>query len=188
MVLSVVYAQKGMIAYVDVDSVVALLPEFQTAREKLQKYAMELQETFNQMVDEYNKKLREFQEKGDQMSELKRNMLAEDIANLEKKIQEFQTKGQQEVQKKQIELLQPLIENAKKIIIEVAKSQGYKYVLEKGVVIYAPEGDDIFPLVKKRIEAMKQEAEKNKDKGGSEVGGSESKSGSSSSQGGSKKQ
>ncbi len=152
-----VFAQKGKTGYVAIDSVIVLLPEYKTAQEEVQKYAIELQNTFDELVKEYNKKQQEFQEKGETLPKIKKDMLLDDLSNLEKKIQDFQSKGYQELQKKQQEVLMPLVKRAKEIVAEVAKEHGYRAVFDVGAVIYMADGEDILPLVKEKIEKMKKE-------------------------------
>jgi len=76
------------------------------------------------------------------------------LTDLEKRISDFQTNAQNDLQKKQDELLNPIIEKAKNAINEVAKENGYTYILDSsvgGVVLYTVSNDDILPLVKKKL-------------------------------------
>ena len=58
---------------------------------------------------------------------------------------------QQKVQEKSQELIVPIRAKAFDVIKAVAKEAGYSYVLEAGSVLVGPPGDDILPLVKKKM-------------------------------------
>lgn len=151
--LVILFAQKtGKIGYVQIDSVIVNLSEYSQAQQEIQNHAIELQKIFDEMTQEYQKKLKQLQEEGETMGKLKKEMLAEDIANLEKKIQDFQTRGQQELQKKQVELLEPLIKRARELIAEVAKEFGYKMIFEKSALLYPGDAEDILPIVIQKIQ------------------------------------
>jgi outer membrane protein len=76
-----------------------------------------------------------------------------EIADLEERIRNFQTTAQESLQKKQSELLEPMMTKAKKSVEEVAKENGYKYVIDssQGMLLYADASDDIMALVKKKM-------------------------------------
>jgi outer membrane protein len=79
------------------------------------------------------------------------------IANKEKmkkllvELQGFEQSYQQQMQQKQEELMAPVAQKANQLISEVAKANGYAYVFRKEALIVSPEGDDILPLVKKKL-------------------------------------
>ena len=61
--------------------------------------------------------------------------------------------AQADYQKKSAELSKPVYEKAKKAIDQVAKDNGYKYVLDTstGLVLYSEPTDDIISLVIKKL-------------------------------------
>ena len=81
------------------------------------------------------------------------------IANKEKmkkllvELQGFEQSYQQQMQQKQEEMMAPVAQKANQLISEVAKANGYAYVFRKEALIVSPEGDDILPLVKKKLGA-----------------------------------
>ena len=68
-------------------------------------------------------------------------------------LQGFEQSYQQQMQQKQEELMAPVAQKANQLISEVAKANGYAYVFRKEALIVSPEGDDILPLVKKKLGA-----------------------------------
>jgi outer membrane protein len=81
------------------------------------------------------------------IKDLKRN----DLIALYQKVQGWNQTMQQLVQAKSQELIVPIRNKAYETIKIVAKEAGYSYVLEEQAVLVGPPGDDILPLVKKKL-------------------------------------
>ncbi|MGB0177823.1 MAG: OmpH family outer membrane protein, partial [Owenweeksia sp.] len=65
-------------------------------------------------------------------------------------------KAQEDLQQKQVELLTPIIEKATKAVQDVAKENGFTYILDsspsKAVVIFAADNsEDVMPKVKAKL-------------------------------------
>jgi outer membrane protein len=58
--------------------------------------------------------------------------------------------AQEEITKKRDEKLKPILEKAKKAIVEVANANGYTYIIEAATLVVA-NGTDIMPLVKTKL-------------------------------------
>jgi outer membrane protein len=86
------------------------------------------------------------------MSDLIRQTKEKEITDLQQRIQAFQASADQDLQNKQQELFNPLIQKIKDAITAVGKENGYNYILDvgTGAVVYY-QGDDIMPLVKKKL-------------------------------------
>ena len=67
------------------------------------------------------------------------------------RIQQFQTSAQEAIQQREAELMEGLVKIAKKAISEVATENGYVYVFDAAVLLHKPDGDNILPLVKKKL-------------------------------------
>ncbi|MDB9882781.1 OmpH family outer membrane protein [Bacteroidia bacterium] len=79
---------------------------------------------------------------------------SQEVENLQKQYQELQQRANEELQKKQQELLTPLLDKVKKTIAEVAKVNGYAYVMdttEGSGIIYSDSSFDLMPLVKAKL-------------------------------------
>ena len=57
----------------------------------------------------------------------------QELNEMQNSIREYNQTATQDVQKKQEELMRPIIEKARNIIQEVARSKGYDYVLDSTV-------------------------------------------------------
>ncbi len=70
--------------------------------------------------------------------------MGQDLSGEEERIQ-------QQLQQRQQELLGPINKKAYEAVQAVAKENGYGYVFEKEALLVAPPGDDILPLVAKKL-------------------------------------
>jgi outer membrane protein len=145
------FAQK--IGHINSQDLLLLMPERKQAETTIQEYAKQLESQLAAMNNDYEAKIQEYQAKESAMTDLIKQDKAKEISDLENRIKSFQQSAQESLQKKEQELLQPMIDKAKKAISEVAKENGYKYILDTslGIVLYQEESDNIMPLVKKKL-------------------------------------
>lgn len=149
-----VFGQKTVkIGHINSNELLSAMPERTQIQKDLETYATDLRTTLETMRKEYETKIKDFQGKQDVMTEVIKNSKIKEITDLEKRITEFQQTAEADLQKKEEELLQPVIDKAKEAINAVAKEGSYTYVLDSsvGVVLYSIDGDDILPLVKKKL-------------------------------------
>jgi outer membrane protein len=146
-----VYAQK--FGYIDTNELLASMPEKSNAETQIQNYAKELEAQLKTMSGEFDTKVADYQSKAATMTEAIKKTKEKEIMDLQERIKEFQASAQGEIERKEKELLQPMIEKAKKAIEEVAKENKFTYIFDSGVgvLLYKPEGDDIMPLVRKKL-------------------------------------
>ncbi|OFZ01057.1 MAG: hypothetical protein A3K10_01490 [Bacteroidetes bacterium RIFCSPLOWO2_12_FULL_31_6] len=153
-VSTTVFGQKTVkIGHINSNELLSAMPERTKIQKDLETYATDLRTTLETMRKEYEVKIKDFQGKQDVMTEVIKNSKIKEITDLEKRITEFLQTAEADLQKKEEELLQPVIDKAKEAINTVAKEGAYTYILDSsvGVVLYSVEGDDILPLVKKKL-------------------------------------
>jgi len=147
-------AQKGTkVGHINSNDLLTAMPERTAVQKELEEYANQLKVTLDAMSKEYEAKVTDFQSKQDVMTDIIKDNKIKEITDLEKRIKEFQQTAEADLQKKEQDLLQPIIDKAKTAINDVAKENGYTYVLDSsvGVVLYSVETDDILPKVKKKL-------------------------------------
>ena len=146
------------IAHLSFDSLVSVMPETKLATEAAQKYLKGLEEEMLAMKTEFETKYKKYLDEEATLPEMVKKSKMEDLQQLQGRIQDFQNQAQNEYQKKQMEVMAPIIKKARKGIQEVAKENGYKYILDNasqgGAVLYSEASDDVFALVKKKLDAM----------------------------------
>lgn len=147
-------AQKGIkVGHINSNDLLSAMPERTVVQKELEDYAGQLKVTLDAMRKEYETKVGDFQAKQDVMTDVIKENKIKEITDLEKRIGEFQQTAEADLQKKEQTLLQPIIDKAKTAINDVAKEDGYTYVLDSsvGVVLYSVEGDDLLPKVKTKL-------------------------------------
>lgn len=154
MSMSVAQAQKASkIGHINSNELLQIMPEKDTAEGELQKYAKELEMQLAAMTAEYEKKYTDYQTNVSSMSELIKSSQEEEIMGIQRRIQEFQGKAQDALAKKETKIMEPIIKKARDAISEVAKANGYSYIIDSGTgaLLYFPKGEDVLPLVKKQL-------------------------------------
>jgi outer membrane protein len=153
MLLSSLSADAQKIAHISLDSLIGIMPESKTAQQAVQDYAKQLEQQVTAMQTELQTKYETYQATSKDMAEVVRASKEKELNDLNQRITDFQQQAQQDYQRKSAELSKPVYEKAKKAIDQVAKENGYKYVLDTstGLVIYNEPADDIIGLVIKKM-------------------------------------
>jgi outer membrane protein len=148
------FAQSSLkIGYIDSNEILTMMPETDSLQQELKKYADNLQQQLGTMMQEYQTKVQDYQANMASMSDLIRQTKEKEIQDLQTRIQQFQASADQDLQTKQNELFNPIIKKVKDAITEVGAENHYNYILDiaQGVVLYYENGDNILPLVKKKL-------------------------------------
>jgi outer membrane protein len=127
------------------------MPEAEKANTQLQDYQNSLQQQGQDYYREFNEKDSTFQADSSKYSQTIKDLKRRDLIELYQKVQGWNQNMQQLLQQKSQELLVPIKNKAFETIKTVAKESGYTYVLESASVLVGPPGDDILPLVKKKL-------------------------------------
>ncbi|GAB4137286.1 MAG: hypothetical protein Fur0041_11990 [Bacteroidia bacterium] len=150
-------AQK--IAHFDLDSLLEIMPAFQKASDSAAAYYKMLENQLVVMQMEYERKLNEYDSLNKTWSTLIKQLKEKEIYDLQQNIQAFQASAQQDFANKQKQLVEPIYNDINKAVKEIAKEKGYKYVLDSskaaGVVLYADPTDDIFELLRVKLNIPK---------------------------------
>jgi outer membrane protein len=130
-----------------------VMPEMDSLTLKMEAYAKDLREIYDEMVVEYNKKLQEFSDNQDKWSATIKEAKQKDIMELQKRIGEQEQSSQGRWQQEQQKLFTPIREKVKNAIDKVAKANNFTYIFEVETLVYFNEtqSTDILPLVKKEL-------------------------------------
>jgi outer membrane protein len=142
-------AQK--IGYISADEIIQLMPEAATVQNQLDQYQQSLYQNAQEKQQALNDAIQKFLKDSATMSaslkEVKRG-------DLQKQQQELATESQRIqdlfAQKRQ-ELSAPIQKKLQDAIEAVAKENGYTYIMPKEALIVMPPGNDIGPLVIKKL-------------------------------------
>ena len=141
------------IGYIDSQALIELMPEKDSVESALIAYQRSLEEQIGAMYVEYQNKVADYTNNVDGMSEIIKQTKQREIGDLETRITEFQQSAEQDFATKQQQLFEPLINKAKNAINEVAKANGFTYILDvrMGTVLYYEKGENILPLVRAKL-------------------------------------
>ena len=148
------YSQTTIkLGHIDSNEILSLMPETDSLQNELKNYADYLDQQMSAMAMEYQSKINDYQENVATMSDLIRQTKEKEITDLQARIQAFQQSADQDLSTKQAELFNPLIEKVKNAINDVGRENGYTYIMDigAGAVVYFEGGDDVLPLVKKKL-------------------------------------
>ena len=141
------------IGHVNFNELLQSMPGIDSVRIGLQEYQQTLTDQMDQMRVEFENKYLDYQSKSAGMSDIIKQNKEQELAQLQERIDAFQQQAQQELQNKQAAMLQPLINEAKQAVSDVAKELGYNYVLNsiEDVILYSEPTDDLMPQVKAKL-------------------------------------
>ena len=126
--------------------------ELETVRTQLEKVIQDKSKTFQEKVERY-------QAGAASMSEQTRTTTETELQKLRGELEELQTKSEKTFMDKQESLFKPIMDKVNKAIKDVAKEQGYSYIINgdtgsvgNPVILYSgSEDSDITNLVLKKL-------------------------------------
>ncbi len=149
---SVATAQEAIkFGYVSSDSVMLALPEYKTQMKIYESYGKQLEAQMKGKQQEFQTKLQDFQQNNANWIPEVIQDKQQELQRLDTSLQEFAQTAQNNLAKKEQELLFPLYEKVQTGIDDVAKEQGFTFVLQKQMFLYANEKYDITELVIKKL-------------------------------------
>ncbi|MEO6820721.1 MAG: OmpH family outer membrane protein [Ginsengibacter sp.] len=146
---SSVNAQK--IGYISADEIIQLMPEARTVQTELDQFQQSLVQNSEDKKAAFNEAVQKFYKDSSSMSaslkEVKRTELQKQVADLGQEDQKMQN----QFEMKRQELSGPIQKKLQTAIEDVAKENGFTYVLPREALIVMPPSSDIGPLVKKKL-------------------------------------
>ncbi|GAB1857866.1 OmpH family outer membrane protein [Flavobacteriaceae bacterium MHTCC 0001] len=143
---------QSKIAHINSQDLIQAMPEMKQAKADLETLSKTYQTELQSLGEEFKKKVELYDREAATKTKEENTNRAKEVQTMEQSIREYQVKAQQDLQKKEFDLLKPITEKARAKILEVAKAQGYDYVLDssQGATIMA-EGKDLLEDVKKAL-------------------------------------
>ncbi len=125
-----IMAQNLKFGHLNRNELIQSMPEFDSARVKLEKMSTELTNTAELLQVELNNKYETYLKDSKNLTELVRQTKEQEIQDAQKRLTDFQTNAQTQLQEKQVELFTPVTEKADKAIKEVGKENGFIYIFD----------------------------------------------------------
>ncbi len=127
------------IGRVNFSELVQLMPEADEARATLQASQQEAEETYTSMVEEYQGKMNQYQQKNTTWTTAIREAKEKELYDIQNRIQEFQQTISQELQQQQTSLMAPLYQKAQEVVNSIAKGKGLAVVFDSTSALYFDE-------------------------------------------------
>ena len=130
------------------------MPEIPEIEKKVDALGKQWEGEIVKMREEYNDKIKEFQQKQDSMPDGIKQMRMSEIQEIEQKITTFQQTAYSDLQKKQQEMVTPVIDKVRKAINDVAAENNYTYIFDlsaQSIIYQSPKSNDITVQVKKKL-------------------------------------
>lgn len=143
--------QPLKIGYTNVEFILLQLPESKQIESSLKDHSTQLENQLKGKYADYESKLQAYEKGAATMDKTIREDKEKELMNLNNSIQEFQRNAQQSLQQKEKSLVDPVIAKIDKAIKDVAKENGYTYVISNQALLAGPEDGDISPLVLKKL-------------------------------------
>jgi outer membrane protein len=143
---------QSKIAHINTQELIQAMPEMANAKSQLETLSKTYQTELQNLGAEFQKKVKLYDSEAATKTQEENTARAKEVQTMEQSIREYQAKAQQDLQKKEFDLLKPITEKAKAKILEVARAQGFQYVLDssQGVTIMA-DGKNLLEDVKKSL-------------------------------------
>ena len=148
-------AQK--IGYISADEIIQLMPEAATVQKELDQYQQSLYQNAQDKQTALNESIQKFMKDSATMSPSLKEVKRSDLQRQSQELSGEQQKIQNEFEQKRQELSVPIQKKLQTAIEEVAKENGYTYVMPREALIVMPPSNDIGPLVIKKL-GLKQPA------------------------------
>ncbi len=144
---------QSKFGHINTSELVLLMPETKVADESLKKYNEELSAAVQNMIEEYRKKVKSYQDNVDKYSEVQKELLANEVNDLQARIEEFQQSAQEKLSKKREDVYGPILKKAEDAIKAVAQEGKYAYIFDTstGAMVYSNPSDNVMELVKKKL-------------------------------------
>ena len=156
-VMGVSAQKKTKVGTIDSQTLLQMMPEYDSIQKVYEKEYNEMQQTGQQMYADLQKLQQEFVAKQDSMTSFMKSMKKQEIEDLSNRIQTFEQSAQTQLQTIIQQLQQPIIDKIKKAIESVAKENSYTQVIDTatGALLYFDESFDLMPQVKLKLGLIK---------------------------------
>ena len=140
-------------AHVNFTELYQLMPEADEARATMTAASNEAQETYQAMMDEFQTKYSQYQQKASTWTATIRESKEKELGDMQARIQEFSQNVQQELAAQEQQLMAPLYQKAQDTVTKLAKDGGYIYVFEASSVLYVDpaQSTDLTPAARKAL-------------------------------------
>lgn len=150
-------AQTQKIGYADWEYIFSQMPQYKQIDSELKTHGAQLESTMKAKQQDFEAKYKAYQSMPATTPEAIKADKERELAQLQEGFQKFQQEAQASIQKKQTDLMAPIYEKIGKAIEEVAKENGYSFIINPqisggvDILLYSDEQYNISNLVLKKF-------------------------------------
>ncbi len=148
--VTVSFAQAQKVAHINTQELIAAMPEAKAAQAEIEALGKTYQTDIQASITEYQNTVKQYEAEANSKTDEENQKRGLELQEKQQRIQQFRADAQKDLAQKEAELFKPIQEKAMNAINEVAKEQGYQYVLDRATLIVA-DGKDILADVKKKM-------------------------------------
>ena len=139
------------IGFVNTGELLQSLPEAKKADSLLNQFREVLDKNGKDYQEELETKAKKFNDDSAKLTPVVREAERKKLQDLYSRIMNYSQEAQKQLEDKQQELLAPLQKKTLDIIQQIAKENGYTHVFNREALLVVPTGDDLLPLIKKKL-------------------------------------
>lgn len=146
-------AQAQKFGYVNSSAILADLPKVKQANSNIEALQTQIKKRYEADLQKLQTDYTAAQQRAQEglMTPKEQEEVAAKLQAQQNKLLEFEQKSQQDILKKQEELLQPIINEVNEAIQAVGKENGYQFIFDAQVLLYADDTADVTALVKAKL-------------------------------------
>lgn len=148
------FGQTLKFGQLNIQELVMLTAESDSARVKLENYGKELEETLKGMQQEFGAKYETYNQKSATWTAAILETKTKELQEMQNRLTQYQENAQNEYQMMQQQLFAPIYKKAAEAVEKIGKEGGYTYIFDLGQGAILFKGDaaiDVTPLVKKEL-------------------------------------
>ncbi len=153
---------QSKIAHINSEAIMQALPEAVDAQRSLDALVAQWETELQKMQDDWKKKFDEYDKKKLILTDQARADQEKQLRELDQGIADFRNRkfGQSgELFQKQNEVMKPIQNKMFQVLSEIAKEDGYDYIIDKSgdvLILYANEKNDLTQKVLQRMQTFRQ--------------------------------
>ena len=151
--LSLGFAHAQKIGHVNLERVIANMPETRALQTEIQKITKTYKDDIDGMGKKFEAKYKKYSAEQASQTDDVNKQRAEEIQNERNRIVQAEQAAVQDIQEKQQKKLMPILQKAEKFVNEVAKEKGLLYILDSsaGKGLLVAKGEDIYEALKVKL-------------------------------------
>jgi outer membrane protein len=144
---------QNKIGHINFGEFMGSMPEVEKAQKAITAYQQEQAQTYQELTIELNALDSAFNVDSIKLNETRKEIKRREINEKYIGLQRFEQEAKEKIQQKQEDIVAPIREKAIKAINDVAKENGYAYVIndDGNNLLVKPQGDNLMSLAKAKL-------------------------------------